>query len=77
MDFTGMDPKDARKAQRGWDLAAKHRIERAAPDLLTALEWITRCAKMSGPAGTTAYFIADERMAAAKAAVLKAKGGTR
>ena len=47
----------------------------AAPDLLAALEWITRCAKMSGPDGTTAYFIADDRMEAAKAAVLNAKGG--
>lgn len=55
---------------------ADARLISAAPDLLAALEWITRCAKMSGPAGTTVYFIAPDRMESAKAAVLKAKGVT-
>ena len=47
--------------------------ETTVPWLANLLEWITRCAHMSGPAGTTAYFISDETMEAAKAAVAKAK----
>jgi hypothetical protein len=50
------------------------RLRKAAPDLLEALEWITRCLRMKGPAGTTAYIIGDDRMAKAHAAVAKAKG---
>lgn len=45
----------------------------AANDLLASLEWITRCAKMPGPCGTTVYFINDATMARANAAVAKAK----
>lgn len=55
---------------------ANARLIAAAPDLLAALEaavnnyaqlveameWITRCAKMSGPAGTTAWFISEGHM---------------
>lgn len=49
----------------------------AAPELLASLEWITRCAKMPGPCGTTVYFINDATMDRAKAAVAKAKGGAK
>lgn len=44
----------------------------AAPKLLDALRWITRCAKNRGPVGTTAYIVSDERMAQAQAAVEEA-----
>lgn len=47
----------------------------AAPELLAALEEITRCCRMTGPAGTTVYAISDARMDAARAAIEKAKGG--
>ena len=46
----------------------------ALKDLYNALWWITRAAKMKGPLGTTVYFISDENMAAARAAVAKAEG---
>ena len=46
----------------------------ACPDMYEALLWITRCAKAKGPAGTTVYFISDEKMAAAKAAIAQAEG---
>ena len=42
-----------------------------APELFVALEHITRCASMRGPAGTTAYFISDEQMNAAKKLIEK------
>jgi len=43
--------------------------------LLTALTWITRCARAAGPSGTTMYFISDAAMADAHAAIAKAGGG--
>ena len=43
-------------------------------DLLSALEPITRCVSINGPAGTTAYIIADANMARARAAIAKARG---
>lgn len=46
----------------------------ASTEMLEALEWITRCTKIKGPAGTTAYIISAERMRDAVAAVAKAKG---
>ena len=46
----------------------------AAPDLLAALDCITRCLSINGPAGTTAYIIADENMERARAAIAKARG---
>jgi hypothetical protein len=51
----------------------------AKPDqeLVESLEWITRCAKMPGPCGTTVYFINDATMDRAKAAVAKTKGGAK
>jgi hypothetical protein len=64
---------------RGWKRAeddANARLIAAAPALLEALEWLTRSPSMTGPAGTTAYIISDERMQAAKAAVAAAKGTT-
>lgn len=42
--------------------------------LIKALEDITRCSKMAGPAGTTAYIISDSRMEAARAAIRRALG---
>lgn len=48
-------------------------LKESAPELLASLEWITRCAKMPGPCGTTVYFINDATMDRAKAAVAKAK----
>ena len=53
---------------------ANARLIAAAPDLLAALEALTACASMSGPAGTTAYLISNERMQAARAAIAKATG---
>ena len=44
----------------------------AAPELLAALRDIVPCLKMNGPHGLTAYFISDERMAAARAAIAAA-----
>jgi hypothetical protein len=44
----------------------------AVPDLIEALNFIVRCAKMKGPAGTMAYIIKDEAMGNAKAALEKA-----
>lgn len=42
--------------------------------LIKALEDITRCAKMAGPVGTTAYIISDSRMEAARSAIARARG---
>jgi hypothetical protein len=67
MDFSGMDPKDARKAQRGWDLAQKHRIEQAAPEMLSVLE-----ALVNVQADGDYYAVADE----ARAVIAKARGTT-
>jgi hypothetical protein len=64
--------KDAKVLSRNTEAHA-HLID-AAPDLLVALEEITRCAKMQGPAGTTAYLISQSRMGAALAAIAKAYG---
>jgi len=50
------------------------RMRKVAAKLLEALEWIIRCPRMKGPAGTTAYIIADDRMAKAHAAVAEATG---
>ena len=46
----------------------------AAPELLDALDAITRCVSMAGPAGTTAYLISEERMQKARAALARARG---
>ncbi len=46
----------------------------AAPRLRAALEQITRCAKMKGPVGTTAYIISDDRMTEAFAALAESEG---
>jgi len=54
---------------------ANARLIAAARELLTALTWITRCARAAGPSGTTMYFISDEAMADAHAAIAKAGGG--
>ena len=53
---------------------ANARLIAAAPDLLDALQWITRCASIRGPVGTTAYLISDKRMAEVRAAIAKATG---
>ena len=55
---------------------ANARMIAAAPDLLEALTWVTRCACMPGPAGTTVYAIGDEHMAKARAAIAQATGET-
>ncbi len=47
-------------------------LHAAAPALLAALEWITRCASIPQPYGGVAYAISDERMAAARAAIEQA-----
>lgn len=44
-------------------------------EMLEVLDWITRSAHMSGPVGTTVYFIGDKSMARAKAIVKKARSG--
>jgi hypothetical protein len=44
-----------------------------ARKLYEALWWVVRSAHMRGPAGTKAYFISDENMAKAKAAVAEAE----
>jgi hypothetical protein len=49
------------------------RYRKAAAKLLDALRWITRCAKIRGPAGTTAYIVSDERMAQARTAITEAE----
>ena len=59
---------------RGDNAKADAELIAGALDLLEALEWITRCASIRGPAGTTAYIISDDAMDRAKAAVRKAKG---
>jgi hypothetical protein len=51
--------------------AERHR--KAAAKLLDALRWITRCPMISGPVGTTAYIVSDERMAQALTAVAEAE----
>ena len=48
------------------------RQRKAAAKLQDALRWITRCPKIKGPVGTTAYIVSDERMAQAHAAVAEA-----
>ena len=53
---------------------ADARLIAAAPDLLDALQWITRCASIDGSVGTTAYIISDKRMAEVRAAIAKATG---
>ena len=50
------------------------RLIAAAPDLLDALRWISRCVSMSGPAGTNAYIISEEIMTKARAAIARAEG---
>lgn len=54
--------------------AANARLIIASPRLLKALEFITRCAAMDGPVGTTVYFISDAAMEEARAAVQEATG---
>jgi hypothetical protein len=49
------------------------RQRKAAAKLLDALRWITRCLKIKGPVGTTAYIVSDEIMAQARAAVAEAE----
>ena len=44
-------------------------LVQAALCLFSALETIVRCAKIKGPAGTTAYIISDDRIATARALV--------
>jgi len=46
--------------------------ERSAP--IEILRWITRSAKMDGPAGTTLYFISEELMGLARKKVEEAYG---
>jgi hypothetical protein len=46
----------------------------AAPKLLKALTWITRCVKMKGPFNTTAYIIGDQYMKQAETAIAEAEG---
>jgi|APFre7841882630_1041343.scaffolds.fasta_scaffold43026_1 hypothetical protein len=49
-------------------------IEQSVFDtVVTALENLTTCVSMRGPAGTTAYLISEERMNNAKAAISLAK----
>jgi hypothetical protein len=52
------------------------RQRKAAAKLLDALRWITRCPKIKGPVGTTAYIVSDETMAQAHAAVAEAEAAT-
>jgi hypothetical protein len=58
----------------GVESAANARLIAAAPDLLAALEFITRSAKMEGPHGICLYAIGDRAMANARAALARAKG---
>jgi hypothetical protein len=51
---------------------ANARLIKAAPLLLEALRNVVRCVSMSGPAGTRAYIISDEFMAAAHTAIAAA-----
>lgn len=46
-----------------------------APDLLAELEAMTHSVPMKGENGITWYAIPDQRMASARAVVLRAKGG--
>jgi hypothetical protein len=59
-----------------WPVEAQDnaRLISACPDMYEALSWIVRCVKARGPAGTTVYFISDEKMEAAKAAIRKGGG---
>ncbi len=61
-----------KKAQR--ETVANFTLAAASPDLLNALDWITRCASINGPAGTKACIISDRTMRAAQSAVAKALG---
>lgn len=56
------------------DDVSNARLIAAAPDLLAAAEMITRCAKTSGPHGTTLYFISDENMDNLTHAIARARG---
>ena len=47
------------------------RCVNAHDDLVAALTFITRCAKMKGPVGTTCYIISDAAMDSARAALAK------
>lgn len=49
----------------------------SGPELLEALEGIAACAKLPYPHGISAYAISNERMAKARAAIAKARGGVR
>lgn len=55
-------------------IKAERAKKNAAAEMFTALDWITRCAHMTGPCDTKAYFISDEWMEKAKTAVRHAKG---
>lgn len=56
------------------NIEANARLVAAAPELLEILEWITHCASIKGPAGTTAYVIGDKYIETARSVVAKTKG---
>lgn len=58
----------------GSNAAKLKQLQDAAPIMLISLFWISRCASMKGPAGTTAYFISDALMAQARALVAQHTG---
>jgi hypothetical protein len=56
------------------EVAAHMRVMHAGQKLLESLLSITVCARIKGPAGTTAYIISDERMNQALASIISATG---
>ena len=72
-EIEGIEVRGTRKFLRWTSDDVK--LRSAAPELLSALEWICNCARINAPAGTKAYIISDQKMAEARAAIAKAKGG--
>jgi len=64
---------DADYEQSRWIDFEPERERKAAPKLLAALKWITRCPIIKAPLGMTAYIVSDERMAVARGAVAEAE----
>lgn len=54
-----------------FDIEASRTQKKEQAEIFNSLVALTECAKMSGPAGTTAYLISDERMNNAQAVIAK------
>lgn len=65
--FFGLQDAIAEEKQR--QKADTPTVQASALKLLAEVDWVTRCPRFEGPAGTALYPISDERMAAARGLV--------